>query len=94
MEGGIVYGLTAAFYGNIEIERGRVKQSNFHDYPLLRINEMPAVEVYIMQSNEDPGGIGEPAVPPIAPAVTNAVFAGTGMRIRSLPIRPEDLKKA
>lgn len=94
MEGGIVYGLTAAFYGNIEIENGRVKQSNFHDYPMLRINEMPVVEVYIMQSKEDPGGIGEPAVPPIAPAVTNAVFAGTGKRIRSLPIRPEDLIKA
>lgn len=94
MEGGIVYGLTAAFYGNIEIENGRVKQSNFHDYPMLRINEMPVIEVYIMQSKEDPGGIGEPAVPPIAPAVTNAVFAGTGKRIRSLPIRPEDLIKA
>ncbi len=93
MEGGIVYGLTAALYGDIKIEKGRVQQSNFHDYPLLRINEMPVIEVHIMPSDEEPGGIGEPAVPPIAPAVTNAVFAGTGKRIRSLPIRAAELRK-
>ncbi len=93
MEGGIVYGLTAALYGEIKIEKGRAKQSNFHDYPMLRINEMPVIEVYIMPSDEEPGGIGEPAVPPIAPAVANAVFAGTGKRIRRLPIRAAELRK-
>ncbi|HWP59846.1 MAG TPA: xanthine dehydrogenase family protein molybdopterin-binding subunit [Candidatus Acidoferrales bacterium] len=94
MEGGIVYGLTAALYGEITIENGRVKQSNFHDYPMLRINEMPVVEVHIVQSNENPGGVGEPGVPPIAPAVCNAIFAATGKRIRKLPIRPEELRGA
>lgn len=92
MEGGIVFGLTAALYGQITLEKGRVAQSNFHDYPLLRISEMPAVDVHIVQSEESPGGIGEPGVPPIAPAVANAVFAATGRRIRRLPIRAEDLK--
>jgi isoquinoline 1-oxidoreductase beta subunit len=92
MEGGIVYGLTAALYGAITIDKGRVQQSNFHDYPMLRINEMPVVEVHIVQSTEASGGVGEPGVPPIAPAVCNAIFAATGKRIRKLPIRPEELK--
>ena len=92
MEGGIVYGLTAALYGEITIEKGRVQQSNFHDYPMLRINEMPVVEVHIVQSTEASGGVGEPGVPPIAPAVCNAIFAATGKRMRKLPIRPEELK--
>lgn len=87
MESGIVYGLTAALKGEINVERGRVKQSNFHDYPLLRIDEMPAVEVYIVPSTEHPGGVGEPGTPPIAPAVANAVFAATGKPVRRLPIR-------
>lgn len=91
IEGGIVYGLTATLYGNITIENGRVVQSNFHDYPLLRMPEMPSVEVAIVESREAPGGIGEVGVPCIAPAVVNAVFAATGRRIRRLPIRPEDL---
>jgi isoquinoline 1-oxidoreductase beta subunit len=94
MQGGIVYGLTATLYGEITIEKGRVKQSNFHDYPLLRIDEMPAVEVYIVPSTEAPGGIGEPGVPPIAPAVVNAIFAATGKRIRKLPIPIDELKRA
>lgn len=87
VESGIVYGLTAALYGEITIDRGRVVQSNFHDYPLLRMREMPVVEVHIVPSSEAPTGIGEPGTPPIAPAVANAVFALTGQRLRSLPIR-------
>jgi isoquinoline 1-oxidoreductase beta subunit len=94
VEGSIVWGLTAALYGAITIDKGRVQQSNFHDYPMLRINEMPVVEVHIVPSNAAAGGVGEPGVPPIAPAVCNAVFAGTGKRIRKLPIRSEDLKSA
>jgi isoquinoline 1-oxidoreductase beta subunit len=91
MEGGIVFGLTAALKGEITIEKGRVQQSNFHNYEMLRVNEMPKVEVHIVQSNEAPGGVGEPGTPPIAPAVCNAIFAATGKPIRRLPIRAEDL---
>src|SRR5260370_34161224 len=91
MEGGIVYGLTAALKGQITIAKGRVQQSNFHDYEMLRLNEMPQVEVHIVQSNEAPGGVGEPGTPPIAPAVCNAIFAATGKPIRRLPIRADDL---
>jgi isoquinoline 1-oxidoreductase beta subunit len=94
VEGSIVWGLTAALYGAITIDRGRVQQSNFHDYPMLRINEMPAVEVHIVSSKAPSGGVGEPGVPPLAPAVTNAIFAGTGKRIRKLPIRPAELRDA
>ena len=91
MEGGIVYGLTAALKGQITIAKGRVEQSNFHDYEMVRMNEMPKVEVHIVPSNEAPGGVGEPGTPPIAPAVCNAIFAATGKPIRRLPIRAEDL---
>lgn len=94
MESGIVFGLSAALYGEITLKNGRVEQSNFHDYPVLRINETPAMEVYIVQNREKPGGIGEPGVPSVAPAVANAVFAATGIRVRSLPFRAEALKKA
>jgi isoquinoline 1-oxidoreductase beta subunit len=87
MESGIVYGLTAALKGEITIKNGRVEQSNFHDYPLLRIDEMPVVDVHIVKSIENPGGVGEPGTPPIAPAVANAVFAITGKPVRRLPIR-------
>lgn len=85
--GSIVAGLAAALHGEITIENGRVKQSNFHDYSLLRLREMPVVEVHLLSSEEEPGGVGEPAVPPLAPAVANALFALTGTRIRRLPIR-------
>lgn len=91
MEGGIVYGLTAALKGAITISKGRVEQSNFQDYDMLRMNEMPRVEVHIVPSKEAPGGAGEPGTPPIAPAVCNAIFAATGKPIRRLPIRAEDL---
>ena len=86
LQGGIVYGLTAALYGEITIERGRVKQSNFTDYPMMHINEMPVVEVHVVPSDDKQGGIGEPSVGPVAPAVCNAIFAATGKRIRKLPI--------
>jgi isoquinoline 1-oxidoreductase beta subunit len=94
MEGGAVYALTAALYGQITVDRGRVQQSNFHDYPMMRIDEMPVVEAHILDSGEAPGGLGEPGVPPVAPALCNAIYALTGKRIRRLPIRPEDLKRA
>ncbi|HEV8438066.1 MAG TPA: xanthine dehydrogenase family protein molybdopterin-binding subunit [Methylomirabilota bacterium] len=94
MEGSAIYALTAALYGEITIDNGRVQQSNFHDYPLLRMNEAPAIEVHLIDSREAPGGIGQPGVPTVAPAVCNAVYALTGKRIRSLPIRFEELKRA
>jgi isoquinoline 1-oxidoreductase beta subunit len=87
MESGIAYGLTAALYGAITLKDGAVEQSNFHDYAPLRMNEMPRVEVHIVPSEEKPSGVGEPATPVIAPAVANAVFAATGKRVRSLPIK-------
>jgi isoquinoline 1-oxidoreductase beta subunit len=87
MEGAITYGLTAALKGEITLEKGRVKQGNLLDYPLLRMDEMPEVAVYIVPSTENPGGVGEPGTPPIAPAVANAVSALTGTRVRRLPIR-------
>ena len=91
MESSIVYGLSATLNGEITIEKGGVAQSNFHEFEVLRINEMPQVEVHIVESKEPPGGVGEPGLPPIAPSVANAVFAATGKRIRKLPIKPEDL---
>ncbi len=87
MEGSVVYALSAALRGEITIDRGRAKQSNFHDYPMLRVDEMPAVETHIVRSNEAPGGIGEPMVGLVAPAVANACFALTGKRLRDLPLR-------
>ncbi|PYQ24652.1 MAG: twin-arginine translocation pathway signal protein [Acidobacteria bacterium] len=94
IEGGVAFGLSAALHGQITLKGGRVVQSNFHDYEVLRLNEMPEVEVHILPSGEKPGGVGEPGVPPVAPAVANAVFALTGSRVRRLPIRPEAVKKA
>jgi isoquinoline 1-oxidoreductase beta subunit len=92
IEGAIVYGLSAALKGAITIDKGRVVQANFDDYPVLRMSEMPVIEIHIVPSKEAPGGIGEPGLPPAAPAVINAVFAATGKRIRRLPIRAEDLR--
>ncbi len=87
MEGGIGFGLSAALHGAITIKDGQVEQSNFHDYPLLRINEMPRIEVHIVPSAAAPSGVGEPGTPVIAPAVANALAAATGKRLRSLPLR-------
>ena len=87
MEGSVMYGLTAALHGELDLENGAIKQSNFHDYPILRMNEAPSVEVVIIDSAEEPTGVGEPGLPPIAPAVANAVFAATGQRLRSLPLK-------
>jgi isoquinoline 1-oxidoreductase beta subunit len=87
MEGGIMFGLTAALHGNLELEAGAIQESNFHDYPILRMNEAPDVEVIIVDSGTEPTGVGEPGLPPIAPAVANAVFAATGQRLRSLPLK-------
>jgi isoquinoline 1-oxidoreductase beta subunit len=87
IQSGIAFGLAAALKGGITIDRGRVQQSNFHQYDVLRIDEMPVVEVHIVPSENAPGGIGEAGTPGIAPAVCNAIFAATGKRIRQLPIR-------
>ena len=87
MQSAIVYGLTAALKGEISIDKGRVEQSNFHDYQMLRMSEMPVIEVHIVPSTDAQGGVGEPGTPPIAPAVCNAIYAATGKRIRKLPIK-------
>jgi isoquinoline 1-oxidoreductase beta subunit len=93
MESGIVYGLTAALYGQITIENGRVAEGNFDEYQMLRLDGMPEVETHLALTGGDKwGGIGEPGVPPIAPAVCNAIFTITGKRIRALPLRNHDLR--
>lgn len=91
MESGINYGLTAALYGDIQIDDGAVVQSNFHDYPMVRMSTSPAVEVEIINSGHSMGGAGEPGTPGIGPALTNAIFAATGTRIRQLPVSQYDL---
>ena len=93
MEGGIVFGASAALWDEITLDKGRVQQTNFGDYRVMRMNEAPMVEVYIVNSHDEPGGIGEPGTSGIAPAISNAVFAATGKRVRKLPIG-EQLKKA
>ena len=86
VESGIVYGLSAALWGDISLSAGRVRQTNFHDYRVLRSNEMPEVDVHLIANAAAPGGIGEAGVPLVAPAVCNALFAATGKRLRRLPI--------
>jgi len=87
MESGIIFGLTAALYGEITLKDGAVEQSNFHNYPMLRMHETPEFDVTIIDSDEAPMGVGEPGLPPIAAAVGNAVFAATGKRLRNLPLK-------
>lgn len=94
MESGIIYGLTAVLYGEISLNKGRVQQRNFHDYKILRMNETPVIEVHIADSTEKMGGAGEPGVPPLGPAIANALFAATGKRVRKLPLQATDLMKA
>jgi CO/xanthine dehydrogenase Mo-binding subunit len=86
LEGSVVYGLSAALKQQITWKKGRVEQSNFNDFELLRLNECPVIETHLVPSDGSPTGVGEPGVPPIAPAVANAVFAATGQRLRSLPL--------
>jgi isoquinoline 1-oxidoreductase beta subunit len=87
MESGIAYGLSAALSGAIDLKEGRVQQSNFHDYEVLRLKQAPAIDVHIVASNEKSGGAGEPGTPLIAPAVANAIAVLTGQRLRELPLR-------
>ena len=94
IQGAIIFGITAALYGEITLKDGRVEQANFDTYQLLRMNEAPVVDVHIVQSSEAPGGIGEAGTSAIVPAVTNAIYAATGNRLRKLPIDPASLRPA
>jgi len=87
MQSAIVFGLSAALYGEITLAEGRVEQSSFPSYDVVKLAQMPVIETHIVPTTRAPGGVGEPGTPPIAPAVTNALFALTGQRLRSLPIR-------
>ncbi len=91
LEGGILYGLNATLKGEINVQGGKVVQSNFDDYPMLKIKDTPEINVHLVENNDPPGGLGEAGTPLIGPAVANAVFAATGKRVRRIPIRPKDL---
>ena len=86
IESGIIFGLTAALWGDITLAGGRVQETNFDRYRLMRLNEAPVIEVRLLESTEAPGGVGEPSTAVVAPAVCNAIFAATGKRLRELPI--------
>lgn len=92
MQSGIIFGITAALFGEISLKDGRVQQSNFNNYRMLRIYEAPQIEVEVIKSLEKPGGIGEPGTSTVIPAVFNAVHAATGVRLRKMAIKPELLK--
>jgi isoquinoline 1-oxidoreductase beta subunit len=91
VEGSIIFGLSAALFGEINIEGGQVKERNFDSFRTLRINEVPRIDVHLMESSDNPGGMGEPAVALVAPAVCNAIHAATGKRLRSLPIAKQGI---
>jgi isoquinoline 1-oxidoreductase beta subunit len=93
IQSAVIFGITAALHGEITLKNGRVEQTNFDTYRILRMNEAPVIEVYIVQSSEQPGGMGEAGTSAIVPAVTNAIFAATGQRLRKLPIDPTALKQ-
>lgn len=93
IESGIIYGLSAALYGDISIENGAVKQSNFHDYDAVRMHDAPVIQTHIINSGAELGGAGEPGTPGIAPALANAIFDATGRRIRALPIMNVDFSQ-
>jgi isoquinoline 1-oxidoreductase beta subunit len=94
IQSAVVFGVTAALYGNITLKNGRVEQSNFDDYQMLRINEAPAIEVHIIKNCEPPGGMSEAGTSAIVPAFTNAIYGATGKRLRSLPVDTAALKQA
>ena len=91
MQGSIIFGLGATLHSEMTVRDGRVNESNYDDYPVVRFDETPKINVSIIPSTEEPGGVGEPGLPPIAPAIANAVFAATGKRLRKLPILPRHL---
>ena len=91
VEGSMIDGLSAAWFQEILVEDGAVKQKNFHEYPLLTMKDAPKVEVHFAKSDHSPTGLGEPALPPTAPAICNAIFAATGKRVRTLPLVKQDL---
>ena len=93
IQSAIIFGITAALHGEITLKNGRVEQTNFDSYQMLRINEAPAVEVHIIQNFEPPGGMGEPGTSAIVPAVANAIFAATGKRLRKMPVDTSVLKQ-
>ena len=94
IQSGIIFGATAALYGEITVKNGRVEQTNFDTYQIMRINEAPAIEVHIVESSEPPGGIGETGTSAIVPAIANAVYAATGKRLRKMPIDSSVLKQS
>ena len=94
LQSSVAFGLSAALGGQITLDKGRVQQSNFHDYPVVRMSEMPKIDVILVQSTEKPGGVGEPATALIGPAVANALFAATGKRVRKMPLSAENIKTA
>ena len=92
VQGSVIDGIGEALYQELTLERGRIRESNFHEHPLIRITEAPQVEVHFLKSEFPPTGLGEPALPPVIPAVTNAIFAATGKRVRTLPLAKTSLR--
>jgi isoquinoline 1-oxidoreductase beta subunit len=94
VQGAVIFGISAVLFGEVTLKDGRIEQSNFNTYRVLRMNEAPTIEVHIVRNTEPPGGMGEPGTSAIVPAVTNAIFAATGKRVRKLPVDPELLSSA